>query len=189
MELLRCNSRGLLRLIVVDKAHINALHRRLFRDSIRVLRATFFSVLYGPGDVNSPFFLAMTAIMIGNLLAIFLALVHVDCCSQIHQLRATADKFQQLNVDIDLHVRGGRKDLKQVVLAPVVALLRDDPDAHIFLFVNFCSDASYVSSVLEEVLAEQLMREGVLSINGDLDNIEKFAHVLLFTSSIILRGH
>ena len=94
----------------------------------------FLSVLYGPGDVHSPLFFAMPAIMIGNLLASFSALVHVDCCSPNHQLWATADEFQQRNVDIQLHVRGGRKDLKQVVLAPVVALLRDDPHAHIFLF-------------------------------------------------------
>ena len=139
----------------MDKARIHALHGWSFRNSIRVLHDTFFSVLYGPGDVNSPLFLDMTAIMIGNLLASFVALVHVDCCSPIHQLWATSDKLQQRNVDIELHVRGGRKDLKQVVLVPVVSLFRDETNAHIFLFVNFLSDASYVSSVLEEVLVER----------------------------------
>ena len=78
----------------MDEAHIHALHGRSFRDSIRVLRDAFFLVLYGPGDVNSPLFLAMTATMIGNLLTSFSALVHVDCCSPIHQLWATADEFQ-----------------------------------------------------------------------------------------------
>ena len=57
------------------------------------------------------------------------------------------------------------------------------------LFVNFRSDVSYCSSALEELLANELMREGVLPINGHMDKIEKFAHVRLFTCSIVLRGH
>ena len=125
-ELLWCNARGILRLVGVDEAHIHAMHGRSFRDPIRVLRDTFFQVLYGPGAAKSPLFLAMTATMIGNLLPSFSALVSVDCCSPIHQLWATAEEFQQRNVSIELHVRGGRKDLKQIVLAPVVSLLRDD---------------------------------------------------------------
>ena len=74
-------------------------------------------------------------------------------------------------------------------------MLRDNMDAHIFLFVNFCSDVSYCSSSpeglskSEELLANELMREDVLPINEHMDKIEKFAHVRLFTCSIVLRSH
>ena len=111
-ELLRCNARGILCLVGVDEAHIHAMHGRSFRDPIRVLRDTFFLVLYGPGAAKSPLFLAMTATMIGNLLALFSALVSVVCFSPTHQLWSTADEFQQRNVSIELRVRKGRKDLK-----------------------------------------------------------------------------
>ena len=46
-----------------------------------------------------------------------------------------------------------------------------------------------MSSVLEEFLAEELMHEGVLAFNVNLDKIEKFTYLRLFTSSIMLRGN
>ena len=68
-------------------------------------------------------------------------------------------------------------------------MLRDDLDAHIFLFVNFRSDVRHCSTALSDLLASELMKEGVLSINSNMDKIEKFAHIRLFTCVIVLRGH
>ena len=48
---------------------------------------------------------------------------------------------------------------------------------------------SYCSFALEELLAKELTRKGVLPINGYMGKIEKFANIRLFTCSIILRGH
>ena len=79
-------------------------------------------------------------------------------------------------MSIDLHVRGGRNDLKQCVLAPIVGMLRDDLDAHMFLFVNFRSDVRHCSTALEDLPLSELMKEGVLSIHGHVDKMEKFAY-------------
>ena len=84
---------------------------------------------------------------------------------------------------------GGRNDLKQCVLEPIVGMLRDDLDAHMFLFVNFRSDVRHCSTALEDLLASELMKEGVLSIHGHMDKMKKFAHMRLFTCDIVLRGH
>ena len=35
----------------------------------------------------------------------------------------------------------------------------------------------------------ELVHEGVLSIDGDMDKVKKFAHSRLFTSSLMMRGH
>ena len=79
--------------------------------------------------------------------------------------------------------------LKQCVLGPVVSLLREDKDAHVFIFVKFQSKVWLYASALEEMLSSKLLCEGVLGIDGDMNKVEKFAHTCLSTSSLMMRGH
>ena len=187
--LLDCHRRRILRLLGLDEAHIYAMHGRSFRGCIRVLRDVFLVFLFGPNASHSPLFLAMTATMPKSLLEHFSALTHVNFGNPRHQLWASAENFQQRNISIQLRVRGGRQDLKQCVLAPIVDLLRHDKEAHVYLFVNFRSEVVLGMSSLEDMLSEALLREGVLGINGDIDKVEKFANTRLFTSSLVMRGH
>ena len=109
-----------------------------------------------------------------TLVGHFSSLTHVIFSSPHHQLWADAQDFQQRNVSINVIIRGG--DLKQCVLGPVVSLLREDKDAHMFIFVNIQSEVWLCASALEEILSSELSHKGVLSINGDMEEVKKFAH-------------
>ena len=95
VAVLQCHARGLLRLVVVDEAHIHAMHGRSFRQAIHVLADTLFVFLFGVNAVVLPLFLTMTATMPNKLLVAFSVLTHVDCCSTDHQIWASAEEFQQ----------------------------------------------------------------------------------------------
>jgi hypothetical protein len=69
----------------------------------------------------------------------------------------------------------------------IVGLLREDKEAHVFVFVNFCSEVLLCASSLEEILANELLCEGVFRINWDMDKVKTFANTQLFTSSLIMR--
>ena len=72
--------------------------------------------------------------------------------------------------------------VKEAALQPVVVLLREDSSAHVCIFVNFRSEVGKISGALEDIMAEALLRVGVLSINGSMDKNKKIAFIRLFTS-------
>ena len=59
-------------------------------------------------------------------------------------------------------------------------LVRDDPDAHVCVFVNFWSEVHKVAAVLKDLLAVGKARTTGLSINGNMDKHEIFAFFPLF---------
>ena len=67
--------------------------------------------------------------------------------------------------------------LKEAALRPIVDLLREDISAHVCIFVNFHAEVGKVGSALNGVMAESLLRVGVLSTNGTMDKNETFAFV------------
>ena len=124
--------------------------------------------------------------MPSSLLGTFSDLTHVDWTDTRHQLWSNATKFRQRNIYMDLHVTG---DLKQCALPDIVSLVRDDGDAHACIFVNFKSETSKWALELEDLFADELLRVGVLQINGDMDKHEKIAFVRLFTTCIRMGGY
>ena len=186
--LLRCRDRQTLRLIVVDEAHLYTMHGATFRDPIRFLRDEFFYKIYAVGLLFTPLLLAMTATMPGSLLEPFSKLTHVDFTLPRHQLWASARDFQQLNITMELCTKS-HTSVKEAALRPVVALLREDSSAHVCIFVNFRSEVGKISGTIEDIMAEALLRVGVLSINGSMDKNEKFAFIRLFTSVLQVEGH
>jgi superfamily II DNA/RNA helicase len=183
---LRANSRRLLRLVAVDEAHLIAMHGRTFRDAIRVLADDFFSVVFSQNAQYSPLFLAMTATMSDSLLRSFKDLTSVDWTKPCHQLWSSAKEFQQRNIEMDLKVTG---NVSEFGLPDVVKLLKTDDHAHVCIFVNFKSETSNWGGKLEALLAAELLRVGVVQINGDMDKHEKFAFIRLFCTDITIAGY
>ena len=178
---LRGNSRGILRLVAVDEAHLYAQHGRTFRESICVLSNLFFQPLFWGGGDNCPLFLAMTATMTERLLRNFSKLTHVDWLLKEHQLWSTPTEFRQRNIVMDLHVGD---QVKNCGLVEVVKVMKQESNARACVFVNFRSEAIKWSGVLEGLLSDELMRTAVLQINGDMDKSEKFAFIRLFVAAI-----
>ena len=154
--LLRCAGRGTLRVVAIDEAHLYTMHGRTFRDSVRCLGDVFFRPLVAFRFI----FLAMTATMSPDLLRDFSALTHVDWTDPRHQMWASASEFRQREIKMEVHTTG---DITQHALKDVVELLVSDCDAHVCIFVNFKSEATKWTGMLEKLLSERprkIEREG-----------------------------
>ena len=58
--LLRCHERRTLRFVAIDEAHLYAQHGKTFRESIRILKASFFEKVFAKEAAYHPLFMAMT---------------------------------------------------------------------------------------------------------------------------------
>ena len=92
--------------------------------------------------------------------------------------------FCQREIKMELHPTG---EITQSALKSVVQLLISDAEKHVCIFVNFVSEATTYSASLEKLLAKELVRVGVLTINGEMDKHGNFAFIRLFTSRVHLR--
>ena len=153
---------------------------------MRYLRDEFFRPLFGEVSAHRVACLAMTATMSTDLLRDLSSLTCVDWSQPRHQMWATASEFRHRDVKMEVFPSG---DVTQGVLKAVVDLLASDADAHVCIFVNFKSEAAKWTTTLEKLLADKLLKVGVLAINGDMDKNEKFAFIRLFTSRVHLRGY
>ena len=87
--------------------------------------------------------------------------------------------FQQRNIQMELCTKI-HTSLKEAALQHFIDLLREDGRAHICIFVNFCAEVGKISGPLEDVMAEALLRAGVLTINGAMDKNENKIAFLRF---------
>ena len=124
------------RFVIIDKAYLFAMHWTTFRQSIRLLRDVLFAQLHVPSLLYYPLLLAMTATMSPSLLQPFSLLTHVDFTLARHQLWASAQDFQELNIKMSVMTKS-KSDLKKGALQTVLGLLQADTSAYMCTFMNF----------------------------------------------------
>ena len=98
-----------------------------------------------------------------------------------HQLWASFSDFRQRYIKMGLAVSG---DIGQVALPKLITHLKDNPNSYAAMYVNFKAETSKWASKLESLIARALMSINVLQINGDMDKVEKFFFIRLFTRAI-----
>ena len=183
--LLKCHERRTLRFVAIDEAHLYAMHGKTFRECIRLLQTSFFERVFGLEVDHHPLFMVMTATMTSTILPCLSTLTSVDWESNEHQMWAPHEDFKQRNVQIDFEVTG---DIGQVALPRLVEKLKNKASAYVCLFVNFRSETDKWAKVLENLLASSAVPVDVLQINGDMDKLEKFAFIKLFTNATRMRN-
>ena len=176
--------RKVLRLVAIDEAHLFAMHGRTFRESIRVLRICFFSVVFRNGLDYHPLFLLLTATMTIPLLEGISHLTRVDWTLKSRQQWSSPSDFRQRYIKMGFDVTG---DIGQIALPILVKKLREDKTMYACIFVNFRSETVKWGGVLEEQIADAKMDVDVLEVHGDMDKHEKFAFTRLFTTSIRMK--
>ena len=93
--LLACWRRRVVRLVVIDEAHLYAMHGRTFREPIRILRRVCFDVVFASGAWH-PLFLAMSATMTESLVSSLSELTNVDWAAK------TNDDWRERDADHQL---------------------------------------------------------------------------------------
>ena len=197
--LVQCQARRTLRLVAIDEVHLYTQHGRTFRECIRYLRDVFFRVVFDVSKTYHPLFLAMTATFTKSMVEYFSNLTNVEwgigycpiprfvdgpCWGGAyypHQLWASFSDFRQRYIKMGLAVTG---QIGQVALPALVTHLNDNPNSYAAMYVNFKSETSKWAGKLERLLATALMSIDVLQINGDMDKVEKFFFIRLFTRAI-----
>ena len=174
------------RLIVIDEAHLYAIHGVSFRDSIRQLKRDFFAQLYRNMDRYAPLLLATTATMPTTFLRAQSSLAYVNWELPCHQLRPSPTEFRQRYIEIELFVQG---EVGSVGIDRLLLMLTTDDTSHGCIFAKFKSECTMWAAALEAKLADQLIDMDVLQINGDMDKNEKFSFVRPFTSAVTMKNY
>ena len=184
IAVLECCRRKTLRLVVIDEAHLYAMHGSTFREPIRLLHKLFFSIVFGVGQWH-PLFLAMSATMTAPLVASLSTLTNVDWTDKRFHLWSNTTQFRQRNISIGF---GITSDIGTQAIPRLVEFLSGNPTMYACLFVNFVRECSKWSGVLEGQLGTAKVKAFVLQITGEMDKHEKFAFIRLFTSSAKMDG-
>jgi superfamily II DNA helicase RecQ len=183
--ILRCHQRKTLRLVVIDEAHLYAMHGRSFRGDLRLLQKSFFEVVFRSGGAYHPLFLLLTATMTRQLLPHLSKLTNVDWSSSERQLWSSAQEFQRRYITVKLKVvdnmcTSGSPDL--------IEFLQQDKAGCAFVFVNFVGETSKWTEKIERSMDAAHIDAHVLAINGQMHKHEKFAFIRLFTGDIAMSG-
>ena len=183
--ILRAHHRKTLRLVVIDEAHLYAMHGRSFRGELRLLHKSFFEVVFRSGGEYHPLFLLMTATMTRQLLPHLSKLTNIDWSLSKRQLWSSAMEFRRQYISIKLKVvdnmcGSGSPD--------TIDFLKQDEVGCACVFVNFVAETSKWTAKIERMMDEAHIDAHVLSIDGQMDKHEKFAFIRLFTGDIAMRG-
>ena len=184
IALLECYRRKTLRLVVIDEAHLYAMHGSTFREQIRLLHNLFFRIIFAVGKWH-PLFLAMSATMTAPLVASLSRLTNVDWSDERFHLWASTAQFRQRNISIGF---GITSQIGEQAIPMLVQFLAENPTMYACLFVNFVRECSKWSGVLERQLVSAKVKAFVLQITGEMDKIEKFGFIRLFTSAAKMDG-
>ena len=183
--ILRCHQRKTLRLVVIDEAHLYAMHGRSFRGDLRLLCRSFFDVVFRSGGDYHPLFLLLTATMTRQLIPHLSKLTNVDWSSSERQLWSGAQEFQRRYISIDLKLvdnmcSSGSPD--------TVEFLKQDEIGCACIFVNFVNETLKWTVKVERLMDVENIDAHVLAINGQMDKHKKFAFIRLFTGDIAMEG-
>ena len=138
IALLECYRRKTLRLVVIDEAHLYAMHGSTFREQIRLLHNLFFRIIFGVGKWH-PLFLAMSATMTAPLVASLSRLTNVDWSDERFHLWASTAQFRQRNISIGF---GITSQIGEQAIPMLVQFLAENPTMYACLFVNFVRECS-----------------------------------------------
>ena len=122
--------------MTINEVHLFEMHGATFRQSMRVLEVVLFAKLSAPSLVYYPLLRLMTATKPTSLLQPFSLLTHVDFTLARHQLWASAQDFQELNIKMSVMTKS-KSDLKKGALQTVLGLLQADTSAYMCTFMNF----------------------------------------------------
>ena len=179
-----CIAKRTLRSVVIDEAHLYALHGMSFRADMRVLQDTFFAPLFAGGkERNTIFFIAGTATMSAPLLLRLSSLTHVGF-PDAHRVWASADEFQQDYIQMSF-VPGSNYTKNLDLLVNFVATKRGSA----FLYCNSKVQTHKMVENLELKLDKQSLRVDVVHIHGSLAKEEKFSHTKLFCGKLVVEGY
>ena len=127
-QLLKCNCKETLRANVIDEAHLWAMHGKSFRDSIRVVGETYFKIVYGSNQSNTPLFMLMTATAPVAQIETMSKLTHVDWTNERFQMRSSMTEFQQRNVSMMFEVSS---NLSLIAYPLILKRLDQNSDVHV----------------------------------------------------------